>query len=226
VVDEPERRLRLRAEESGPFSLSVADLCQEFGLQPDAQSKAAVAVLLEQQGLFAEPPVEGAGGDDIIHAGGDDIIQIEYRPDYVAASASIPIGRPDRAGPAGLGRWALPAVMAAVVAIAGTILLLGQDGGGDGAEPSDIAEADVVAALNLREDPNDVGVTADYITEDGDCRIFQILLGEGQVAAYGATDPIATNEDNTVGARVNPELTTVSDADCVESVSAQLDEAF
>ena len=54
-----------------------------------------------------------------------------------------------------------------------------------------------------------------------------MLFGEGEVELYAqAGGNVATNEDGTLGARVNPASPDASDADCVEAVSAALDEGF
>ena len=58
-------------------------------------------------------------------------------------------------------------------------------GGGD-SDVSDVSEADVVEALNLRAaDPSDASdPDPEYVTADGRCRVYQILIGEDEVAVY------------------------------------------
>ena len=84
---------------------------------------------------------------------------------------------------------------------------------------SDVSEADVVEALNLSAaDPSDASDSdPEYVTADGRCCVYQILTGEDEVELYAeAGGNVATNDDGTLGARVNPASTDVSDADCVE----------
>ena len=103
----------------------------------------------------------------------------------------------------------------------------------DSSSPSDIAQADVVAALDLRADDGD------YVTFDNDCAVWQILIGEDEVAFYSAPaeadnpwgipegtvdESVVANDDGTVAVRIRSEDPTVSDADCHATVEDALNE--
>ena len=124
-----------------------------------------------------------------------------------------------------------------LVILAASVALTAAACGGDDSDsssPSDIAQADVVAALDLRSDGS-----GDYVTFDNDCAVWQVLIGEDEVAFYSAPaeannpwgipegtvdESVVANDDGTIAVRIRSNDSTVSDADCHAAVEDALNE--
>jgi hypothetical protein len=115
------------------------------------------------------------------------------------------------------GALGLLAVGVVVVAVASAGGGGGDQGGGGGSGP---LEADVVNALGLIPDLTRGG----WVTADSACSVVSIQLGKD--AQVGNTAVEATNGDGTVRALVLPNDPSVTEAECVDRVSAALTAHF
>jgi hypothetical protein len=102
----------------------------------------------------------------------------------------------------------------------------GESGDGGGQEPSDISEQDVVTALGLVRHLRAGGPPLGYDTPDGRCWVEAITIGSTTVDIYKPFGNLASNKDGTVGAQVAPNDPSISEADCVEQLSAALNDNF
>jgi hypothetical protein len=112
-----------------------------------------------------------------------------------------------------------------IVGVLGLLAGCGDDDGGDGGSPSSVSEQDVVQALGLV--PNEGGKRYSYSALGGRCKVTVVLTSPEEVDLYAeAGDPVAQNSDGTVGLKVGAEDPSTSDADCVEQLSAELDDSL
>lgn len=116
--------------------------------------------------------------------------------------------------------------IAATLLVGASLLLVACGGSGSDSSSSaasNVSVNDVVSALGLV--PNPGGIS--YSALNGSCDVAVVLTSKQEVDLYaGAGDPVAKNQDGTVGLKVGSNDPSMSDADCVDALSAALDHNF